>query len=145
MTQPDDLLYAVLSAAGRFAADALSTLDSDLAVRLVPHAGVVIVTADDHPIARLIAEAPSGELRVIHSAPPPADLGEATARAIEAGVSRLPDASRRRVAMLIASGRGRLALCVDRDLSAVALFLDAGDAEPITLAQLVAAEPAITH
>ena len=144
ITQPD-LLYAVLSAAGHFAADALSTLDSDLAVRLAPHAGVVIVTADHHPLARLIAAAPGGELRVLYSAVPSADLGVASARAIEAAVAQLPDATRSSVATIITSGRGRLALCIDRDLSAVALFLDSGDTEPITLAQLVAADPAVMH
>lgn len=109
-------------------------------------ASLVLVTADDPPLARLFGEEPGGAMRLIGCAPPPPALGEAAARALEVGVAQLPAAARAQVARLAVSGAGRLVLMIDLSEQAAILATDPGDVDGlVSLAVLADGAAEVWH
>jgi hypothetical protein len=135
-------LRDLLAAANQYQNSVLQQLPAHLTERL--QTGTLYVTVSTMPSsAALVVEGTGEALRCVDRTPPPADLGEASARTIEDGLSRLSDAARRGVAAILAKGGG-IGLTITLPMGPVAMMIDDGSPEPRELMKLVL-EPDHVH
>jgi len=128
-------LSDLIGAAVAFVQAALDGLPATLANRLAVSGGLhVVIAVAPMPRARLVAVAPGGEMRCVHSGAVPPVLGAAAAAVLGGGLAQLSGAARTAVARLQAAGQAPGVIVAPT--GEVHITVDTGSALPQIVATL---------